>query len=125
MILDRNGKLYVQDGDYSRDLGPYHKEEWIDLTLHCDQDKGNFTLSVNGEDAGRMHLGDAGATPLRMLDLRTGQWRGITEDPLRYNHDFKQSDSHYGPVPVGTDIPLAKPAIFLVDDVEIKTIRNF
>jgi hypothetical protein len=124
MILDRNGKMYVQDGDYSRDLGSYYKEEWIELTLHCDRGKGSFTLSVNGKIAGNMHLADAGANHLRMLDLRTGPWRGITEDPLRYNHDFKQSDSHYGPVPEGTDIPLVKPAIFLVDDVEIKTSRG-
>ena len=115
-----NGRMYTQHGDYSVDLGDYTADNWMAIKISCDQETGEFELSVNGRSTGTQKLADAGGGPLQLIDFRTGPWRGITRDPLRYNHDYKQSDSHFGPVPAGTDKPLENAAVFLVDDIVIQ-----
>jgi hypothetical protein len=120
--LGPNEHLYTQDGDYSVDLGNYYTGEWMELRVQCNQFKGAYSLSVNGTQPKVMRLADAGAGPMQMISLRTGAWRGITADPLRYNQEFDQTDSNLGPVDAGTDVPALKPAVYLIDDVSVRKI---
>ena len=68
-----------------------------------------------------MKLSDASASPVQLLSLRTGTWRGKMTEELRWNKEEVQSESNRGPVETGTDIPMANPAVFLVDDVKIRS----
>jgi hypothetical protein len=121
LVFSKTGQLHVLGGDYSKSLGPYKAGEWVDLTLNCNQVQNTFDIVLNGTIKARMKLADASARPLQVLSLRTGTWRGKMTEELRWNKEAVQSDSNRGPVETGTDIPMANPAVFLVDDVKIQT----
>jgi hypothetical protein len=120
IIFSKTGQLHVLGGDYSRSLGPYEAGAWIDLTLNCNQVQNRYDIVLNGIVMARMKLSDASARPFQILSLRTGVWRGNMMEDYRWNKEEVQSDSNRGPVEAGTDIPLSRPAVFLVDDVKIR-----
>ena len=120
LVLSETGQLHAIGGDYSQSLGSYTAGEWIDLSIECNQIQNTFEITLNGVIAARMKLSDAAAKPFQLLSLRTGVWRGKMTEDFRWNKEDVQSDSNRGPVETGTDVPLIKPAVFLVDDVKIK-----
>ena len=124
LIFSQTGQIHAIGGDYSQSLGTYEAGEWIDLTLNCDQVQNTFVIAVNGTIKARMKLADASALPFHLLSLRTGPWRGNMTEDFRWNKEAGQSDSNRGPVETGTDKPLARPAVFMIDDVKIQTINT-
>ncbi len=71
-----------------------------------------------------MKLADAAAKPFQLLSFRTGAWRGKMTEDFRWNKEKKQSDSNRGTIETGTDIPLPDPAVFLVDNVKIRSVPS-
>jgi hypothetical protein len=121
LVFSKTGQLHALGGDYSQSLGSYEAGKWIDLTLNCNQVKNTLDIALNGTIKARMKLSDASASPVQLLSLRTGAWRGKMTEEFRWNKEELQSDSNRGPVETGTDIPLANPAVFLIDDVKIQS----
>ncbi|MBE0652584.1 MAG: hypothetical protein IH594_02230 [Bacteroidales bacterium] len=121
LVFGKTGQLHTTGGDYSQSLGSYAAGEWIDLKLECDQGKNSFVIAVNGTIKARMKLSDASAMPVQLLSLRTGEWRGKMTEDFRWNKKEVQSDSNRGPVETGTDKPLDRQAVFLVDNVKIQS----
>lgn len=121
LVFSNTGQLHAFGGDYSQSLGSYEAGEWIDLSLYCNQVQNTFEISLNGNTKTRMKLSDASARPFQILSLRTGSWRGKMTEELRWNIEEVQSDSNRGPVETGSDVPVLKSAVFLVDNVKIQS----
>ena len=119
LIFSKTGQLHAIGGDFSKSLGYYKPNEWVNIILHCDQSSNSFSISVNGSEPTKIKLSEASTRPFQLLSIRTGSWRGNMIEDFRWNKDAVQSDSNRGPVEIGTDIPSENPAVFLVDDVSI------
>ena len=124
LIFSKTGQLHVLGGDYSQSLGPYEAGEWIDLTINGNQAKNRVEITLNGTIKARMKLADAAAGPFQLLSIRTGAWRGKMTEDFRWNKEEEQSDSNRGTIETGTDKPLLDPAVFLVDNVKIRSVDS-
>jgi hypothetical protein len=120
LVFSETGQLHTTGGDFSKSLGQYKPGEWHNITMNCSQVDNTFELVLNGSVKARMKLAEFTAGPFQVLSLRTGTWRGAMIEEFRWNRGVLQSESNRGPVETGTDIPIADPAVFLVDDVEIR-----
>lgn len=119
LIFSNTGQLHAIGGDFSVSLGQYKANEWVEISMFCDQPNNIFSISVNDRVLAEIKLSEASTRPFRLLSIRTGSWRGNMIEDFRWNRDAVQSDSNRGPVEIGTDIPSEKPALFLVDDVSV------
>lgn len=102
--FDADGAIQGVDGRQAQRLGSFVIGTWHRLTIRSE---GNaFELRMDGQSSVRLR--SMTGRPLQRLGLRTGARRGLGD-----------GDSSAA----GSDIPLAKPAVFFIDDLQIRSLR--
>ena len=96
VALTETGLLQAADGKNVVELGKYTAGEKLSVIIAADMLVGSYTVQVNGGAARKLAVAEA-ATTLQRLSLRTGAWRGVT--------DNKGVDA-------AADVPLPTPAVF-------------
>lgn len=104
VCLTEAGRVVVADGDQTRDVGACPTDEWLEVSIRADVGEGAYRVVLDGAEAGAFRFAEPSG-PLERLSLRTGPWRGLSED---------------APVSPGEDVPRDRPAVFLVDDVAVR-----
>ena len=106
VVLQEDGHLHATDGRTQRDLGAYQTGVWLTLAITADATTGKYAVSLNGKPAAaELAFAETTGAALQQLSLRTNAARALGEG---------------SPVNPTTDIPVATPAIFLIDDMTIQ-----
>ena len=105
VVLTETGTVQAADGNNAVDLGTYTAGEKLSLVIAADAEAGRYNVHVNGGAAQELAVAEADAKTLQRLSLRTGVWRGVT--------DNKGVDA-------AVDVPLPTPAVFQVQRVRIE-----
>ena len=105
VVLTETGTVQAADGNNTVDLGTYTAGEKLSLVIAADAEAGRYKVHVNGGAAQELAVAEADAKTLQRLSLRTGVWRGVT--------DNKGVDA-------AVDVPLPTPAVFQVQRVRIE-----
>jgi hypothetical protein len=104
VVLTETGMVQAADGNNAVDLGKYTAGERLSLVIAADAAAGRYRVQVNGGAVRELAVAEADTKTLQQLSLRTGVWRGVT--------DNKGVDA-------AADVPLPTPAVFQVQRVNI------
>ena len=104
VVLTETGTVQAADGKNTVDLGTYTAGTKLCLVIAADTVAGRYSVQVNGSAARELTVAEADAKILQRLSLRTGAWRGVT--------DNKGVDA-------AADVPLPTPAVFQVERVKV------
>jgi len=105
VVLTETGTVQAADGNNAVDLGTYTAGERLSLIIAADAAAGRYSVQLNAGAARELAVAEADAKTLQRLSLRTGVWRGVT--------DNKGVDA-------AADVPLPTPAVFQVQRIKIE-----
>jgi len=114
--LDENGNIIATNGGTEKILQRYEQNKWYELLIQAEAgESGKFSLFINGRKVLQDALMAETVKSLERLSLRTGSYRDLpnrltpnetTEPPLAGADEF------------------AKPAVFYIDEVSIKKMKE-
>ncbi len=101
-----SGEVKALSDQSEIDMGKYNPEKWSSFEITADGKLGTAIVSFNGKTVQLSGINNQNGLKMQRLVFRTGPYRklGDTDQLLERK-----------------DQPLAKPAIFLVDDVSVKS----
>jgi len=102
----KNGALKIFSDNFESHLGNYYQGKWIAFEITTDSDQHTATIKTAGKTFRIEQCGNQNGLKLQRLVFRTGSRRELG------NKDILEP---------GKDIPLTNPAVFLVDDVTLKS----
>jgi hypothetical protein len=105
VVLTETGTVQAADMNNAVDLGRYTAREKLSLVIAADAAAGRYSVQLNAGAARELTVAEANAKILQRLSLRTGVWRGVS--------DNKGVDP-------AADMPLPRPAVFQVQRIKIE-----
>ncbi|MCK4751401.1 MAG: hypothetical protein KAT15_30295, partial [Bacteroidales bacterium] len=108
LVFNPSGEIQVAHWKGYKVLGKYVPDEWMNVEINIDVKTNSFNVRINDNASDELVFDSRKINYIDRLNFRTGINRGISINPVE----------------PGEDLPLANEAVFYIDNVIVREVKD-